>query len=494
MAPELDGLSMRSPRRRAWELCTFAVSLSTLGLAAACSGTAGSDAAGLLPAQAVPSDGSSLAPAQMHSVPGTAAAVDTGVIVVVVPEPAAVAQPETTGVTAPGEVSETAVPTEVAEPVRDPMIPLMTNIAEPEESPSDTVVSSGPAEVPAPPAASPPMDPGVEGRVPAFVAQGNLGRTMLSCDGGRSWVANRSDDDDVTCQRDFDCTHHGGAAKGLAYGGGYFYATFGWGAIGSVRRSANGVDWETTHSQSTSQLGAHQAVGGIAYFNDTLILARGSFADHFISTDQGATWVASETPGDQILRTTLRRAGYSRADGGRLVLIGDTNAEFFVSADNGRTFARPRTLPSDCGSDVFIEGGIVSNDERIVVVGQNGNACASTDGGETWASGNVGRAISSKLVWNGESFVVYDDQTQYYSEDGLDWQSRTANLPSRLSALAFGNGVYVATAHYADYADQRMFYSEDGLSWMEAGNYPTGHIIEHIGFGSVVPSSACPSP
>src|SRR5690348_12150685 len=81
--------------------------------------------------------------------------------------------------------------------------------------------------------------------VPMFVAIGKFGRVTMSCDDGQSWLVNESDDDGASCVG-IDCDHHPGSSTGLTHGGGYFFASFGWGDNPSrIRRSADGVTWET---------------------------------------------------------------------------------------------------------------------------------------------------------------------------------------------------------------------------------------------------------
>ena len=91
-----------------------------------------------------------------------------------------------------------------------------------------------------------------------FVAQGDVGRTAVSYDDGYSWIGDESDDAAVVCFTDgTDCDHHSGAARGLAFGDGWFLATFGWGTPGGIRRSADGIAWEPVLTGTT--------FGGIAY-------------------------------------------------------------------------------------------------------------------------------------------------------------------------------------------------------------------------------------
>ena len=71
------------------------------------------------------------------------------------------------------------------------------------------------------------------GTVPMFVAQGQAGRTIISCDDGRTWVADRSDEAWGYCS-DHDCDHGPGAGHGIT-----------WGAPGALKRSRDGVTWES---------------------------------------------------------------------------------------------------------------------------------------------------------------------------------------------------------------------------------------------------------
>jgi hypothetical protein len=136
------------------------------------------------------------------------------------------------------------------------------------------------------------------GKVAMFVAQGDLGRTTVSCDDGKSWVGNHSweiDGDPLACGANqgahcFEgtCSYLVGSecqdmpccgdtpdiARGLAYGDGQFVATWGWGAPGAVRRTANGVDWVTTHPDDS--------FGGAAYGSGHFVVASRS---PFWSTD-----------------------------------------------------------------------------------------------------------------------------------------------------------------------------------------------------------------
>lgn len=70
-----------------------------------------------------------------------------------------------------------------------------------------------------------------------FIAAGHGGRTVTSCDDGKTWIANHQYD---TANID----HSPYTEKGFAYGNGIFVHLIGWGAPPSVKVSKNGIDWK----------------------------------------------------------------------------------------------------------------------------------------------------------------------------------------------------------------------------------------------------------
>jgi hypothetical protein len=83
--------------------------------------------------------------------------------------------------------------------------------------------------------------------VPIFVALGYQGRTTVSCDDGKTWIANRSDDDAVECFNPTDCgtTVTPGEVWRLA-------------TVGSLRTLVGGLDgilWDEL--EPTSFVGSH---------------------------------------------------------------------------------------------------------------------------------------------------------------------------------------------------------------------------------------------
>ncbi|MBO6933822.1 MAG: hypothetical protein JJ863_02565 [Deltaproteobacteria bacterium] len=320
--------------------------------------------------------------------------------------------------------------------------------------------------------------------VPIFVAQGHMGRTTVSCDDGRSWTNDTSMDDAVRCFTDgFDCDHHPGSAKGLAWSprdGGHFYATYGWGPPGSVRRSTDGVTWDPRLEETT--------FGGLAYGNDVLLAGSRNARR---STDGGDTFEDGVDTG--LMVWNVRRTGFA---GGRFVLVGEDGGERdVVWSTDGATWDRPSTLPGECGGGIQNTGGIVDLGGSIVIVGGDGVACVSSDDGDTFSSTTIRDGVTSHAVSHGGEVFVWSRGEVHRSSDGSDWSS-SATAPSDLllGAVAVsddGTFVGVRGGWQNWYENQEFYRSEDGVTWetLGDGSFTGSHPIRDIQFGRV---PACP--
>jgi hypothetical protein len=346
--------------------------------------------------------------------------------------------------------------------------------------------------------------------VPMFIAQGMVGRTIVSCDDGKTWVANRSDDDTYPCFSDMvhDCDHHAGAGRGITFGAGYFVATFGWGKPGSIRRSRNGTDWENTLEGKT--------FAGIVFGNDRFVAGE---RPPQASADGAATWTPGGSPDSPAWN--VRRTGFAAFDGGRFFLAFESSGvrDLNVSADGGTTWKRPTTLPAECAGDIQWSGGFAYGNGVALVLGGTGVACTSKDGGDTWAATNVGGSVDSRLLWDGSAFTTWGraDNGQggtyparFTSDDGATWNATalqvrtknpdgtmTTNPGPDLGAVARSDaGTYVGVnGSWGQWYDKQKFYrSEDGVTWdtLDAANYVGSHPIQFIAFGMGERGGACP--
>jgi hypothetical protein len=337
--------------------------------------------------------------------------------------------------------------------------------------------------------ASAPIDAGdVGGRVPVFVAQGYAGRTAVSCDDGRTWVADRSMDDALRCFQDgLDCDHHPGRAKGIAFGRTHFVATFGWGSPGEVRRSADGAQWDVVLEGTT--------FGDVAAGPDAMVLgARGARR----STDDGAAWSEPIDPG--VSGWNVRRAGYVPHDGGRwIVVFEDASPEVRLSSDGGASWWAPTSIPAACGHGAQNEGGIGYVGGAIVLVGSDGVACRSTDGGRTWTEHAVGGSVSSSDVVHAEGeLLAWGNGRVLRTRDGATWSEAATSPAVTIGAVARSpEGTFVAVSGGWNrwYDAQRWYRSTDGVRWEELGPEAArrGHPIHRIVHGLAAPSEACPA-
>lgn len=330
-----------------------------------------------------------------------------------------------------------------------------------------------------------------DGLVPAFVAQGHMGRTVLSCDDGRTWIFDQSNDvGDGTCwsgTNEIECDHNEGAGRGLAAGAGQFFAMFGWGTPSTLRHTTTGIDWALRIESE-----ADESYGGVAYI-DGVLLAAGRVSK--TSLDSGLTWSVGVDTG--MLGWNVRRAG---AAGDRFVIVGDSD-DVVVSADLGVSWAAPEVLPAGCGAGIQTEGGIAFGGGVILIVGNDGSACFSTDGGSTFGKANVGGTVESHLVWSGTDFVVYGGGNAYRSPDGEEWRTTPLSPSVNLGAIAVSDegtfvGVEGGWGEDYWYAGQEFFRSADGIHWesLAPGSYVGGHPIRTLAFGYVTASESCPSP
>lgn len=319
--------------------------------------------------------------------------------------------------------------------------------------------------------------------VPIFVAQGDVGRTMISCDDGHTWTADRSTDPSIRCfdrsRGNFDCNHHAGAARGISFGEGAFYATFGWGTPGRVLRSVDGARWE--------ELVVGRAFSGVSRGRG-IILAGARFARY--STDDGRSF--AET-GPTIVGYNVRRSAFAPHGDGVFVLVGEAG-DIAVSRDGGRSFERP-PVPNDCGGNIQWSGGIAYGNGILLVLSGNGVACRSTDGGSSWSRATVGGSITSDLVFDGTAFLAFGGGRAHRSLDGLRWSSSAITPPIDLGAIARSEeGTFVAVrAGRRDYETQELYRSEDGRTWtpLPRGAFRGGHPIRFMAFGRAPEGTVC---
>jgi hypothetical protein len=347
------------------------------------------------------------------------------------------------------------------------------------------------------------------GAIGMFVAIGHVNRSTISCDDGRTWVANQSDNDAIRCFTSApdggssDCDHTYGSGRGIAWSAASgFVGNWGWGDPGVIRKSRDGVSWNVVDRGTNF---ASMTIGS----DGTLYAASRSGK---VSRNAGETWTNAGTADLQANGQAVwnvRRGGFGGTGAGVFVVVADSNTAM-VSSD-AMTWRAPQTYPSTCGASIQWEGGVVSGNGVLVILGGDGVACRSSDNGVTWTAHQTGGTIDARLVWTGTEFVTWGSMSNQRrilrSPDGMAWTS-TATALRRNGAPVAGNGPLIGAVARSPsgtfvaanggwqtwYTSQRFFRSADGVTWDELPltAFVGSHPIQHIVWGEGARSSACP--
>ncbi len=349
--------------------------------------------------------------------------------------------------------------------------------------------------------------PGVR-TAPVFLAAGDVGRTTFSCDLGASWTGNRSYDlegdplvcgevqpvtcyddasgcqllDGETCEQqpaNCDCDHHPGAVQGIAHGDGWWVGAWGWGPPGSVRRSQDGITWETVVEGTR--------FGGLAYGNGTFLAGD---RQPIVSVDGGATWTDAapadfQSAGGETIHN-VRQVAFAPAAGGHFVVIATSgdNLDILLSSDEGASWWRPQQRPEAC---LQSNQGILSSMDTIVLLGGQGDVCTSSDGGQTWTT-TAAFAGGGPGIWDGARFVAWNGGMVHTSDDGLSWSAEPMAPELGLGAVAVNpaTGALVAVrGGWQNWYERQEFYrSDDGVNWsvLDGTAFEGSHRIRHIAF------------
>lgn len=352
------------------------------------------------------------------------------------------------------------------------------------------------------------------GMVALTVAVGRGGRSMISCDEGRSWIENRIETGpDVRCwghpdgaepecldaswTRDsgvdcpspnpnwLECDHHEGSTTGLVYHDEWFVRSIGWGTPGRTQRSQDAVGWGEPAPDF------EQTYLGLVALGDDLI-AMGTPQPH-LSTDGGTTWSELATLGWD--------AGHVRAatasdygPQGSIVFVTDNG--MWWSDDRGTTFNGPAEMPCDGRS-------FASSDEVTVLAGADGEMCVTSDGGRTWTANTLAQRFDTNPTWNGSAFHVWGTLDDVYvhlsSTDGATWTSVPAGDRTNVAiveATVSGSFVGVNGIWNGGYENQRLYRSDDGDTWIalptDGTAFVAGHPISKFASGLVPANEFCP--
>ena len=316
---------------------------------------------------------------------------------------------------------------------------------------------------------------GPSGGVPMFVALGQGGRSLISCDDGQSWVAEQSIDGS-------NDDHGPYSARDVAAGDGVFLLGMGWGNPARIHVSTDGVAWAETFPPPDYQ--EMRGLSGIAFGEGRFVAVVG--ADSWTSTDAGQTWtLAGQLPtGDNIRVVTHAATGrfFAAADGGVL-----------YSSSDGATWSGPLSTTGSCdGGNLSRRGGLADRDGVTVLVSDTGNVCRTDDGGETFTHHTLGpgsgdTVVRSDVVATDDGFYAGGRDGGWHSPDGMDWTFSGFTLDGddiATVAVSTQSNTLVGIAWNGD----DFYRSTDGGSSWTRVRAPQGNDVTRAAFGA---GSAC---
>lgn len=320
---------------------------------------------------------------------------------------------------------------------------------------------------------APPPPPPAEGSVPLVLGVGTGFETMLSCDGGQSWINGRAVPGGM-CVDDGDCSHDPGRAMGLTYSNGWFIVPYGNDPEREqqVRRTRDGVNWEQVLDR-----GANGAAAG----NGRVVLASNPPT---YSDDDGETWTTGDSFESTPPALNTRAITYIPYDGGRFLMYLESNAMDMVVSRDGETFISTGQFPQNCRvSDMTYGGGVV-----IIANHAQQTLCRSDDGGETWTTSQLTPAgggdpvIVPGIFWTGTEFIAFGAGSSFSSPDGLDWAPVTVTSPTFIVGghTRTDEGTFVGEGN-----SNGILTSPDALTWtLVSGDYMGYLDFFAAGFGS----------
>jgi len=318
--------------------------------------------------------------------------------------------------------------------------------------------------------------------VPMFVALGQGGRRLVSCDDGQTWGAEQivevSDDD-----------HGPYSSRDVAWGDGTFVLGMGWGNPARISTSVDGIDWQETFPPADYV--ESRGLSGMVFGSGRFLAVVGS--DSWTSDDLGQSWsLDGQLPTSGNIRVVTHSSFgdglyYAAADGGLI----------YQSAD-GAAWTEPLSTTGSCdGGNLSRRGGIADRDGVFVLVTDTGNVCRTDDGGASFThhilgSGSGDVVVRSDVIATDQGFYAGGRDGGWHSSDGTQWEFMGFTLQGddiATVAHSTDSGTLIGIAWNGD-----DFYrsTDTGRTWVGA-DAPSGNDTNAAAFGFASPSAQCPA-
>ena len=255
----------------------------------------------------------------------------------------------------------------------------------------------------------------------------------------------------------------------VAYGAGKFVATAGSYNQTPTTAGAYSTDGVTWNSMTMSQAGdfsslSYGLVGGTGYFFAVAYQSGGTNGPAAYSTD-GITWTNTGLP------TSGSGLYYQGSIGNGYFFAAPWNTQyFFYSSNHGQSWSGYQSLPN-----ATVWTAICYGNNTYVTLSRGGTTGygAYSYNLTTWTAVNIpfNQNWNSIVYANGKfvavgTGVASTDVSSLYSTDGITWTASalpTANTSA--NAVTFGNGYFLATSTSGIYSGSPYYYSTDGITW-----------------------------
>jgi hypothetical protein len=307
-----------------------------------------------------------------------------------------------------------------------------------------------------------------------FVAVGRGGRTIISCDDGRTWINDRQ----LTSNNG---DHEEETDKGFAYGNGHFVQLLGWGAPVSLQISEDGVEWRRVYPQ-----GSRWAT--IAFLGDRFMMMNANEAVTAASPDGPWSYTTDHGCNDH-----MREGGGGAPAPG--IMMGACGSTY--TTDGGQTWSNASACSAVTAfGGIGQRGGFAYGNGIFAAVDEEGDYCSTADKGTTWRSGQISnfrdgsRSYVGKMFFaNGEFWMMVGNKG-HRSSNGANW-STTSFSPSGIilhAIAASDTGAYVAY----DRESGQFYRSADGESWTATTKVAATPTFQRLTFGYGRTSNQCP--
>ena len=218
----------------------------------------------------------------------------------------------------------------------------------------------------------------------------------------------------------------------------------------------------TTSSSSTQNI--FSITGGENGSRYLAVGETGSGVPYLASSNDGIGWVSrANTTGTMVFASgdgmgTAVISAVVSGETRHVVTSSNTSNTGIVTTTNLTNFTS-RTNPTSVTK--FTYGTFI---DRFYLIGNSDRIAISTDG-FTWTSsgtmpGGLKRTMAYSSTPTNKYIIGHDDGTISTSTDGNTWTSRTSNMSTRITGIAWGDGKYVAGA-----SGGNIRYSTDGITW-----------------------------